>query len=1024
MADDAHPLEGAARRLLDRHHGGSEADIARAICDFLVEAALVSRDDLRQEANRIDIQSESLVIEVKRRTGPTGSAAPDPRWIDQLDGYLAEARERGEPDRLGILTDGQRWYLRVPGVEQVRTKPPWAFTLTDATGGDALADWLRREAQAIERTDRLPAEDDIRRAFSEGPRFESGLTQLAALYDAHRDDPTVVVKRELWRRLLIAALGVVAEEEPDLDRLFVRHTYLSAVVGMAVQSAFGLDIREQVERNPLRFLDGETFFFEVGVRGVIEPDFFAWPAETGGERWLATMAARVARFRWRDAEYDVARILYQSIIPAGDRRRLGEYYTPDWLAEAIVKEVVTDPLRQRVLDPACGSGTFLRAAVRAFIETAREKGHDAAWTVERLPRAVTGIDIHPVSVRLARATWVLAARETIRESGAAARNLTVPVYLGDSLQLRTAPRNMFNHDTVTITVEPSAETDDQPTRHLRFPRTLVEQGDRFDSVMTGIGEAIEKGRNPYIALEDNDIPEGPEREMLKGTLEELQALHAEGRDHIWAYYTRNLVRPVWLASGGGQADAIVGNPPWLTYNRSDATLRDELRKLSQSGDYGLWAGRQYATHQDVAGLFFARCADLYLKEGGEMGMVLPHSILQAGQYRPWRGGRWGLTEVDLSERQPWDLERIEPNDFFPVPACVAFARKRGAGGARPLPATARRWRGPAGGPNTSETIPLADTDGFASPYAERARNGATILPRVLFFIEAERSGAAMVPGIIRAAPAQSSQAKPPWKDIDPSELHSAIEEEHVWPVHLGETVVPFATLEARLAALPPSRETEAPAALRSDEGAAIHGLDPALMGARMRERWANANQLWEAHKGANNRLDLLGRLDYVGNFSAQLGRETGPRLLYTTSGRPTAAVLDDTDAIIENTLYWLRCHTREEGDYLAAVINSNALRDAVAPLMPKGQFGARHVHKHLWRLAIPEYDAGKSPHRELAQAGAEAAREASARLAALRRSREGGVGVTLARRELRRWLESSELGARIESLAARLLAAG
>ena len=491
MADDPHPLEGAARRLLDRHYAGSEADISRAICDFLVEAALVSRDDLRQEANRIDIQSESLVIEVKRSTGPAGSAAPDSRWIEQLDGYLAEARERGEPDRLGILTDGRRWYLRVPGIEQVRTKPPWAFTLTDATGGDALADWLRREAQAIEQTERRPAEDDIRRAFGEGPRFESGLDQLAALHAAHRDDPTVVVKRDLWRRLLTAALGVVAEEAPDLDRLFVRHTYLSAVVGMAVQSAFGLDIRQQVERSPLRFLNGETFFSEIGLRGVIEPDFFAWPAETGGERWLATMAARVARFRWPDAEYDVARILYQSVIPAGDRRRLGEYYTPDWLAEAIVKEVVTDPLAQRVLDPACGSGTFLRAAVRAFIDAARDAGLDANQIVDRLPRAVTGIDIHPVSVRLARATWVLAARDAIRESGDAARNLTVPVYLGDSLQLRTAPRNMFNHDTVTITVAPPPEADDQPPRQLVFPHALVEQGDSFDSVMLDIGEAIE-----------------------------------------------------------------------------------------------------------------------------------------------------------------------------------------------------------------------------------------------------------------------------------------------------------------------------------------------------------------------------------------------------------------------------------------------------------------------------------------------------------------------------------------------------
>ena len=131
MNDGASPAQAAAQRLLDRRYGGSEADISRAICDFLVETGLVSRDDLWQEENRIDIQSESLVIEVKRHTGPDGSTTPDPRWVEQLDGYLGEARERGEPDRLGILTDGRRWYLRLPGVEEVRLKRPYAFTLPD-----------------------------------------------------------------------------------------------------------------------------------------------------------------------------------------------------------------------------------------------------------------------------------------------------------------------------------------------------------------------------------------------------------------------------------------------------------------------------------------------------------------------------------------------------------------------------------------------------------------------------------------------------------------------------------------------------------------------------------------------------------------------------------------------------------------------------------------------------------------------------------------------------------------------------
>jgi len=51
---------------------------------------------------------------------------------------------------------------------------------------------------------------------------------------------------------------------------------------------------------------------------------------------------------------NVLKALYQSVIAPEVRHRLGEYYTPDWLAERIVAHVVNDPLRQRVLDRPAG----------------------------------------------------------------------------------------------------------------------------------------------------------------------------------------------------------------------------------------------------------------------------------------------------------------------------------------------------------------------------------------------------------------------------------------------------------------------------------------------------------------------------------------------------------------------------------------------------------------------------------------------------------------------------------------------
>ncbi len=414
--------------MLRRHEEvAPEADVRSAIANFLVMSGLAARDEIRMEKNRIDLQTGDLVIEVKRRIG--NGIHPDPKWVDQLDGYLRERVRAGERERLGVLTDGRYWILRQSGIEEVRTASPYGFEISDADVAFRLYEWLRDESRMFEASGLPPTEDEVRRSFGEGPRLEMELAELERLYRIERENPTVAVKRDLWRQLLTAALGVVVDKEADLDRQFLRHTYLSVVVSVAVQAAFGIDVRKQAVRDPAKLLTGDAFFTATGIRGVVESDFFAWPAEVGGERWLTDIAGRVSRFDWQDTEYDVARVLYQSVMPADDRRRLGEYYTPDWLAQRIVDAAVTDPLTQRVLDPACGSGTFLYAAIRKYVESARGAGYTPGLTVAGLQNAVIGVDVHPVAVHLARATWTLAARDVIEEVESGVEDLTIPVYL-------------------------------------------------------------------------------------------------------------------------------------------------------------------------------------------------------------------------------------------------------------------------------------------------------------------------------------------------------------------------------------------------------------------------------------------------------------------------------------------------------------------------------------------------------------------------------------------------------------------
>ena len=90
--------------------------------------------------------------------------------------------------------------------------------------------------------------------------------------------------------------------------------------------------------------------------------------------------------------------------------------------------------------------------------------------------------------------------------------------------------------------------------------------------------------------------------------------------------------------------------------------------------------------------------------------------------------------------------------------------------------------------------------------------------------------------------------------------------------------------------------------------------------------------------------------------------------------------------------------------------------------MAKGQFGARHLHKHLWKLPIPEYDATNRLHQGISMAGQAAASGAVQQLQNLYKQRGDAVSTTVVRRELRGWLAQSDEGKQVETLVKRLLA--
>ena len=680
-----------------------------------------------------------------------------------------------------------------------------------------------------------------------------------------------------------------------------------------------------------------------------------------------------------------------------------------------------------MLDPACGSGTFIAEAVTHFTAAAQAANLDPGNTLTKLRESITGIDVHPVAVHLARSAWTLAACPAIEAAANAGydSSVSVPVYLGDALQLRFRSGDMFAAHEVTIPVE-----DDQNTE-LVFPISLVERADEFDWLMSDIAGCIESGQDANIALNDHGIG-SPEREQLGETIATMKRLHDEGRNHIWAYYTRNLVRPVALSRN--KVDVIVGNPPWLNYNQTISILRTELVRQSRDG-YGIWAGGRYATQQDVASLFYARCTDLYLRLGGVIGMVMPHSALQAGQYTKWRTGEWRstrggrgdvrITAVDFTYKTAWDLEQLEPNTFFPVPASVVFAEHTGTK-PQPLAGEVERWLGVVGDPDVRrERIAITDTsESGASPYDGYSRLGAILYPRCLLFVNETDNPVIIQAGqTVTVNPRRGTQDKEPWRSLDLSVITGqTIETRHLYNVYLGETVVPYAVLNPLKAILPLKRgDAGLPTNPDGPGGISIGELER-----RMRDRWQTVSGLWEENKSVVNKLDLIGQFDFWGHLSAQLEWRRDPgampvRVVYTKSGTPTAALLQDDIAMVDHTLFWIACKDTNEAHYLLAIINSEALYQAVIPLMPKGQFGARHLQKHLWKLPIPEFDPANGFHLAIADAGKAATDGVALQMARLRGARGDNVSGTIGRREIRAWLGASAEGRAGEDLVGALL---
>ena len=725
---------------------------------------------------------------------------------------------------------------------------------------------------------------------------------------------------------------------------------------------------------PASILSGQQFA-QAGISGVIEEDFFDWVVEVpDGAAFVRGLARRLTRFAWEDVEHDVMKILYESIITTDWRHRLGEYHTPDWPAACMVAETVDDPLSQRVLDPACGSGTFLFHAVRHYLATATAAGVSEADAMTGATAHIFGIDVHPVAITLARLTYLLAiGRERLRTPGRP--NIHVPVYLGDSVQWRSPQINLWSQNGLTIEIDDSLEL---WASRLEFPARLLDDAGRFDRLVEELASRAanrEAGSTPpslaatfsRFAVHPDDQP------TLESTFKTMCRLNDEDRNHVWSFYVRNLARPLWLSREENRVDRIVGNPPWLSYRFMPVEMQVAFRQMSE--ERGLWAGATVATQQDLSGLFLVRAAELYLRDGGRFCMVMPLAVLSRRQFAGLRTGHYSTssTDVDVAFDTPWDLHEVKPN-LFRVPPCVLSGSRLEAASA--LPSESERWSGRLSGRGVTWKVAEAAItrtpvsvvvagDEPRSPYYARFSDGATLYPRLLLMVEDSPSSPLGVAAGRRAiCSKRSANEKPPWKQLPV--LRGSVEVEFVRRVHLGATLLPFRLIEPWSGVIPWDGEELLDCANPHIE------LYPGLA-----DWWTNAEEVWDENKGENN-LTLLEQIDYRRKLSQQF--PTPPhRVLYSKGGQYLAAArLDDRTVVLDHKLYWASANSIEEARYLTAILNSPALTQLLAPMQSRGEHNPRDFDKLVWHLPIPLYDCDDPRHCQLVELAAQAEAVANA----------------------------------------------
>lgn len=820
--------------------------------------------------------------------------------------------------------------------------------------------------------------------------FIESFRELNKWFNEAKKFGEVQVSYEQWSKFLSIAYGSFDAR----DNIFLIHTYLSVFSKMLAYSVVSND--DYIDDTELRSILDGTIFYKYNIRNFVDNDFFHWinteRSFNNLKKVFRLIAQEISNFDFENVDEDVLKGVYQELIDIDTRHSLGEYYTPDWLCERIIQEFKFNKM-DKILDPACGSGSFLRAAIH------RVKELNPDVTVEEINDQIYGIDIHPLSVQIAKTTLLLALGKEIIN---AKKPIYLNIILANTLLAPEGVQNLFGNEFLLNIDKEKYHLTTQILEDVNlFDEALGICDDLAEQTM-GRKESALGGEEVFENIirkqfAKNGYKSGANKQVIESFYKiylGLKAVKEKGRDSIWKFIVQNLYKPYFLA---GKFDYVIGNPPWFTY--SSIRNEDYQNILNALADKYEVKPEKVANfpHLEIAAIFLAYCSSYFLSNDGQIAFVLPRSFFSADHHDNTRSGK----AIGFKLTQIWDLKDVSP--LFRIPSCVFFAEPSKAKEKRKVPISglqgnifsgkltehncnlltakeniteeAVKWYYIKQGKASAISNKRTKSNTNENPYKKLFKQGATIVPRCFYFVELDQE----IPKDfenriinIKTSEAIEADAKKPWKGL---KFTGRIESKFIFQTALAKSILPFALYKPDLVVLPilveKNNEGRKKIKLQSSKDLMLEGYLNA-------SKWFNnVENIWQIHKTEKNKN--ISSEDYL-NWQNKLTQQNlnAPYLvIYNMSGKDAySSILRRSEIkfefVVDYTTFRIELNDLREANYLTAILNSSIPNFLMKDFQARGLFGARHVSKKILDIYFPQFDKSNEIHIQLAELSKEA----------------------------------------------------